>query len=81
MPTFMDAHEGLVLPPEAIEKFRQETRDQVVDAYGVKQVELFHNADGHVYCVLDGPDEDAVRKHHAALGVECGDVHEVHALL
>ncbi|MGD0809586.1 MAG: hypothetical protein ABSA91_07745 [Acidimicrobiales bacterium] len=27
------------------------------------------------------PDEDAVRRHHAALGVPCGDVHEVKSLL
>jgi len=33
-----------------------------------------------VYCLLEGPDEDAVRKHHAALGVPCGDVHQVSSL-
>jgi hypothetical protein len=46
----------------------------------VRQVELYHNADGIVYCLLDGPDEDAIRQHHAALGVPCGDVHEVDSL-
>ena len=40
-------------------------------------MELYHNADGQVYCLLDGPDEDAIRKHHAALGVDCGTVHRV----
>lgn len=34
-----------------------------------------------VYCLLEGPDEDAIRKHHAALNVSCGDVHEVSSLL
>jgi hypothetical protein len=43
----------------------------------VRQVELYHNPDGQVHCLLDGPDEDAIRKHHAALGVECGAVHRV----
>jgi hypothetical protein len=33
----------------------------------VRQIELYHNADGQVYCLLDGPDEDAIRKHHAAI--------------
>ena len=28
--------------------------------FGVRQVELFHNADGKVYCLLDAPDADAV---------------------
>jgi len=46
----------------------------------VRQVELYHNADGQVYCLLDGPDEDAIRKHHAALGVPCADVHQVDSL-
>jgi hypothetical protein len=47
----------------------------------VRQVELYHNADGKVYCLLEGPDEQAVRDHHAALGVPCGDVHQVNSLL
>lgn len=36
--------------------------------------------DGKVYCLLDAPDEEAVRKHHAALDVPCGEVHQVSAL-
>jgi hypothetical protein len=34
-----------------------------------------------VYCLLEAPDAEAVRKHHEALGVPCGDVHEVAGLL
>ena len=40
----------------------------------MRQVELYHNPEGQVYCLLDGPDEDAIRKHHAALGADCGVV-------
>jgi hypothetical protein len=47
----------------------------------VRQVELYHNADGKVYCLLEGPDEEAIRNHHAALNVPCGDVHRVDSLL
>jgi hypothetical protein len=32
----------------------------------VLQAELYHNAEGKVYCLLEGPDEEAIRKHHAA---------------
>jgi hypothetical protein len=46
----------------------------------VRQIELYHNAGGKVYCLLDGPDEEAIRQHHAALGVPCGDVHRVDSL-
>ena len=80
MPRFMDYHDDLQLPPEAIEQIAQGTRDGVSDQFGVRQIELYHNADGKVYCLLEGPDEDAIRQHHAALGVPCGDVHQVNSL-
>ena len=81
MPLFMDYHDDLKLPAEAIQQIAQETRDGAADQFGVRQVELYHNADGKVYCLLKGPDEQAVRDHHAALGVPCGDVHPVNSLL
>ncbi len=43
----------------------------------MRQAELYYNADGNVYCLLEAPNEDAIRKHHAALNVPCGDVHQV----
>jgi uncharacterized protein DUF4242 len=81
MPRFMDYHDDLKLPQEAIDQIAQGTRDGVTDEFGVRQVELFHNTDGKVYCLLEGQDEEAIRKHHAALHVQCGDVHEVDSLL
>jgi hypothetical protein len=77
----MDYHDDLKLPADAIQQIAQETRDGAADQFGVRQVELYHNADGKVYCLLEGPDEQAVRDHHAALGVPCGDVHPVNSLL
>jgi hypothetical protein len=81
MARFMDFHEDLKLPQEAIDQIAQETRDGATDEFGVRQIELYHNADGKVYCLLEGPDEEAIRKHHEALGVPCGDVHGVSSLL
>jgi hypothetical protein len=81
MARFMDYHEDLKLPQEAIDQITQETRDGATDEFGVRQVELYHNADGKVYCLLEGPDEEAIRKHHEALGISCGDVHSVSSLL
>ena len=77
MPRFMDFHADLKLPSEAIAQIADDTRNERADEFGVRQVELYHNPAGQVYCLLDGPDEDAIRKHHAALGVDCGDVHRV----
>ena len=81
MPTFMDYHDDLKLPQEAIESIGQGAKNGDKDEFGVRQIELYHNADGKVYCLLEAPDEDAVRKHHAALDVPCGDVHKVDKLL
>ncbi|MGO9560633.1 MAG: nickel-binding protein [Acidimicrobiales bacterium] len=81
MPNFMDFHDDLKLPSEAIEQIRQDTKAAKADEFGVRQIELFHNTEGKVYCLLEAPDADAVRSHHAALGVPCGDVHEVSGLL
>jgi hypothetical protein len=81
MPRFMDFHDDLKLPPDAIEQIAQGTREGAADEFGVRQVELYHNVNGKVYCLLEGPDEEAIRKHHAALDVPCGEVHQVDGLL
>lgn len=81
MPQFMDFHDDLKLSDEAVQQLTQDTKSAKSDEFGVRQVELFHNSDGKVYCLLEAPDADAVRSHHAALGVPCGDVHEVSGLL
>ncbi len=78
MPQFMDYHDDLKLPQEAIDSIA--AGKNKADEFGVRQVELFHNPDGKVYCLLEAPDEEAVRKHHAALDVDCGDVHQVSSL-
>jgi len=80
MPRFMDFHPDLKLPAEAIAQIADDARTARADQFGVRQIELYHNADGQVYCLLDGPDEQAIRAHHAALGVPCGEVHGVDSL-
>ena len=80
MPRFMDFHEDLQLPAEAIGQIAADARNAKADQSGVRQIELYHNAEGKVYCLLDGPDEQAIRDPHAALGVPCGDVHQVDGL-
>ena len=80
MPKFMDYHDDLKLPAEAIAQIAEDARAGKADQFGVRQIELYHNPEGNVYCLLDGPDEEAIRSHHAALGVPCGDVHRVDRL-
>jgi hypothetical protein len=80
MARFMDFHEDLQLPADAIAQLAEDARNARADQFGVRQIELYHNAEGKVYCVLDGPDAEAIRAHHAELGVPCGDVHQVDSL-
>lgn len=80
MPTFMDFHDDLKLPPDALAQIAADAKAARADEFGVRQVELYHNADGQVYCLLEAPDAAAVRAHHDALGVNCGAVHEVSGL-
>ena len=61
MTRFMDFHEDLQLPAEAIAQLAEDTHNARADQFGVRQIELYHNADGKVYCLLDGPDEQAIR--------------------
>jgi len=81
MPKFMDFHADLKLPKEAVDQIAADTKASKADQFGVRQVELFHNEHGQVYCLLEAPDAEAVRKHHEALGVPCGEVHQVNGLL
>jgi Protein of unknown function (DUF4242) len=80
MARFMDFHQDLKLPAEAIAQIAEDTRNAEADEFGVRQIELYHNPEGQVYCLLEGPDEEAIRQHHAALGVACGGVHRVDSL-
>ena len=80
MARFMDFHGDLKLPADAIAQLADDARNARADQFGVRQIELYHNAEGNVYCLLEGPDEHAIRAHHAALGVLCGDVHQVDSL-
>ena len=44
MPRFMDYHDDLKLPQEAIDQIARETREGAADEFGVRQIELYHDA-------------------------------------
>ena len=80
MALFMDYHEDLKLPAQALAQIAEDGRHARADRSGVRQVELYRNSGGKVYCLPGGPDQDAIRQHHAALGVPCGAVHQAGSL-
>jgi hypothetical protein len=61
MPRSMDFHPDLKLPAEAIAQIADDARHARAARFGVRQIELYHNRQGMVYCLLDGPDEEAIR--------------------
>jgi hypothetical protein len=56
-PRFIDFHDDLKLPADAIDQIAAGTRPRATDQFGVRQIERYHNADGKVYCLLEGPGE------------------------
>jgi hypothetical protein len=46
VPLFMDYHDNLKLPAEAIEQIAEGTRDGATDDFGVRQVELYQTPTG-----------------------------------
>ena len=80
MPRFMDVHDNMELAGETIAQITADARDHRADQFGVRQIELYPTTDGKLYCMLDAPDEQAVRNHHQALGVDCADVYQVEGI-
>ena len=80
MALFMDFHDDLKLPAEGIAQITKQRPRRAGRPVRGAPGRLYHNAEGQVYCLLEGPDEEAIRQHHAALGVPCGDVHRVAGL-
>ena len=79
MPKFMDFHPNLQVSPEQIAQLHEQAVQGTWDQYGVRQLEPFYSPDGKgVYCLLEGPDETAVRNHHDG---NCNDVIRVESLL
>ena len=76
----MNSHDRVNLPGEVIAQLTTDASDHRADQFGVRQIELYPTANGKVYCLLEAPDEEAVRSHHEALGVDCADVYLVEGI-
>ena len=73
MPVFLDVHK--VPFSEANLK---ELCMSPVDEFGVSHVNLFYNKDtGICFCLLEGPDMDAIEKHHEKVNIKCEWIKEV----
>ena len=66
------------ITPEMLRKMQDEPRDE----FGVLHQEIFFNKeDDKIWCVLDAPDKESVKKHHEKGGVKVDWVHEIESTL
>jgi hypothetical protein len=71
MPKFIDFHPNWQVKPETLERLREAARTGSEDEFGVRQLEFFYSPDGKgAYCLLQGPDAEAIRKHHHGTEIE-----------
>ena len=74
MPTFLDVHSIGTLTEDGLIKEQNAPRDEL----GVKTVNILYNFEvGTIYCLIDAPNKEAVKKHHDKIGVKCDWIMEV----
>ena len=74
LPIFLDVHSIGTLTEDVLIKEHNAPRDQL----GVKTVNILYNFEvGTIYCLLDAPNKEAVKKHHDILGIKCDWILEV----
>ena len=74
MAKFIDTHSMGKISSETLIKLQHAPKDQ----FGVTHHDILYNkATDKVFCVLDAPSKDAVKKHHEHAGIECEWVEEV----
>ncbi len=70
----MDGHDLKGLKPKEL----MDAVNAPTDKHGVRTLEvLFSENNDRLYCILDGPDEGAVKKHHHDIGLSCEFVTKV----
>jgi len=71
---FLDTHKIGSFTEEQIEKLHKSP----IDNFGVKHINILYNYEADImYCLLEGPNKEAVEKHHASLGSKCEWITEV----
>jgi len=74
MPKFLDSHPLKGAKKETLEEFQ----NLPVDEFGVKHLNLIYSEDDdRMFCFLEAPDKEAVKKHHDKLGYKCDYILEV----
>ena len=74
MPKFIDSHPLKGASPETLKKLQNAPKDE----FGVTHLNLIYSKDDDImYCFLEAPDKEAVKKHHDKFGYKCEYILEV----
>jgi hypothetical protein len=74
MPRYLDVHTLGNFSEETLKKLQASPKDE----FGIIHVNLiFNKEEDKFFCILDGPNKEAVQKHHQKAGLECDWVMEV----
>jgi hypothetical protein len=78
MPQFMDVHTGMVgvTADQLLEAHRADLAIQGEENVDFKQA-WADPASGHVFCLSEAPDADAVQRIHVRAGHPADEVHEI----
>jgi hypothetical protein len=72
MPVFVDEHLLTEVDPAALDRVIAAARRCRVDRYGVRPLDHFFDGRGRIHCIVEAPDEAAVRRNHASVGLGSG---------
>jgi hypothetical protein len=74
MPKFLDSHPLKGANPETLKKLQDSPKDE----FGVTHLNLIFSEDeDKMYCFLEAPDKEAIKKHHDKFGYKCDYILEV----
>lgn len=74
MPKFIDTHKMGKLTADQLKHLQRAPKDE----FGVTHHDILYNSEeDRVYCVLDAPNPESVKRHHQHAGIEVEWVHEV----
>jgi hypothetical protein len=80
MPVFVDEHLLAEVDPAALDRLITAAGRCAVDRYGVRPLDHFFDGLGHVHWIVEAPDEAAVRRNHASMGLGSGPLRQLTGL-
>lgn len=82
MPIFIDWHKAEEIAPDLRETVKRNIASGTPDAHGViDRGVVLDREQRRMFCILEAPDEEAVRKHHHDAGIEVERIHRAEAIL